>query len=174
MALNLGLQQKLKRKTTDWDESDTEEIRSLYKSGNKEFIELMNSIFTQIKAKKDVDYFIYIFTHLSEEIVDVSPFLAANINRILKMMMDYGYYKKIAEYDKLIIECGNMTFLTLMKEYLTTRRDLDKYLSSLEIYKIKKTIFVLSEKYNQKDEITYKIQMELASIDMEWRDNIDF
>ena len=88
-------------------------------------------------------------------------------------MMDWGFYKGLADMDSLVAACGNPQLLELLKEFITVRADVFKFLNNLEIYKIKKLIHDLSVKFNNRDDIVVKLEMEISQEDMDWIDHLE-
>lgn len=147
------------------------ELKRYYNQDNKDFVKIIDHSFSKIKKREDLEIFLYVFEHLKAEIIDVSPFLAANINKIFVLLIKNNYYKQIAEYSFLLENCANIKILQLLNDFIK-EKSTAKFLSTMEIYKIKKLVFDLSNKF-KKNDIVYKIQVELENEDLNWLDNID-
>lgn len=164
--------QKMHRNPTEMSQQDFLELKKMFQVQNKRFIDLLKKILAEIKNKEQLPAFFFLMEHLKDEMTDISPFLSHHLNRLFRMMLDFRYYKKIAGLDFLLLQCGNLTTLRLLKQ-LIVARDIEKFITGLEIYKLKKVIFELSGKFDKKDEITYKIQMEIAAEDTRWLENME-
>lgn len=105
------------------------------------------------------------------EVKDISPFVSSNINKVFIMMIKNNYYKQIAEYCDILDACANIKVLDLLNSF-TKGQKMGKFLTNVEIYKLKKLVFDLSKKY-KKDDIAYQIAIELEKEDNEWLENIE-
>lgn len=145
--------------------------KHFFKNDNKGFVNYMNHyLSTSIKKKEDLDKFLYLIENLKNELMDVSPFLSININRIFALMIRNNYFKQVAEYSYLLECCANIKTLDLLNECVMSK-NMVKFLSNVEIYRIKKLVFELSNKYKRND-IAYKIQVDLEKEDLNWVDTI--
>lgn len=171
MKISNEIEKKTDNDLFDLKAEDFQELKKFYHQDNKNFVHFLNKNLLKIKNKEDIEKFSYIFDNLKNEIVDVSPFLSANINRIFGIMIKNNFYKQIAEYSFLLGNCANIKTLELLNEFIKSK-NINKYLSTVEIYKIKKLVFDLSNKYKRND-IVYKIDLELEKEDIKWLDNIE-
>jgi hypothetical protein len=152
--------------------SDYDNLKDLYKSDTPQFIAIIRKFSQSINEKDEILKFSRLFDNLEEEITDISPFIAKELNKLFIIAIENNLFNPLAKYSVLIENCGNPRFLDELKR-LITRPDLDKFLSTLEVYKLKKAIYELSVKFNKKDRLVYRIEAEIADTDDVWVEDID-
>ncbi len=150
---------------------DFKELKHYFNTENKSFIKLVDRIISEYKKKEDIDKFLYLLGYMHAEVKDISPFVSSNINKVFIMMIKNNYYKQIAEYCDILDACANIKVLDLLNSF-TKGQKMGKFLTNVEIYKLKKLVFDLSKKY-KKDDIAYQIAIELEKEDNEWLENIE-
>ncbi|GEM_PF-2803208 len=150
---------------------DVIELRHYFAMENKGFIKLMDNIIAGYKKKEDIENFLCLLEYLHNEINEISPFISGNINKLFIMLIKNNYYKQIAQYSDIFESSGNIKVLELLNNFVSSQK-MGKFLSNMEIYKIKKLVLELSTKY-KKDDIVYQIAVELEKSDSEWLDSID-
>jgi hypothetical protein len=150
---------------------DVIELRHYFTMENKDFIKLIDNIIAGYKKKEDIENFLCLLEYLHYEINEISPFISGNINKLFIMMIKNNYYKQIALYCDIFESSGNIKVLELLNNFVNSQK-MGKFLSNMEIYKIKKLVLELSTKY-KKDDIVYQIAVELEKSDSEWLDSID-
>lgn len=165
--------EKVEKRTLELNEDDFIILHDYYRNENRGFRKLMKKTLQRVRSRQDLPILLLLYQNLTEEMNDISPFLTHDFNKIFRSMMDWGFYKGLAEMDSLIASCGNPQLLELLKEFITTRTDIFKILNNLEIYKIKKLIHDLSVKFNNRDDIVVKLEMELSQEDMDWIDHLE-
>jgi hypothetical protein len=165
--------EKVEKKTLELTEDDYRVLHDYYRNENRGFRKLMKKTLSKVRSRQDLPILTILYQNLTEEITDISPFLTHDFNRIFRSMMDWGFYKGIAEMDTLVAACGNPQLLENLKEFISSRTDMLKFLNNLEIYKLKKLIHDLSVKFNNRDDITIKLEMELSQEDMDWIDHLE-
>ncbi|OHD54976.1 MAG: hypothetical protein A2014_00150 [Spirochaetes bacterium GWF1_49_6] len=164
---------KVEKRTLELTDDDFRAIHDYYRAENRGFRRLMKKTLQRVRSRQDLPILNHLYQNLTEEINDISPFLAHDFNKIFRSMMDWGFYKGLADMDSLVAACGNPQLLELLKEFITVRADVFKFLNNLEIYKIKKLIHDLSVKFNNRDDIVVKLEMELSQEDMDWIDHLE-
>lgn len=171
MDLNPDIRHKFENQIFEMKIDEFQAYKHFFKADNKGFVNYMNHYMSgNIKKKEDIDKFLYLFENLKNEIMDVSPFLSVNINRIFGLMIRNNYFKQVAEYSYLLESCANIKSLDLLNECIVSK-NMVKFLTNVEIYRIKKLVFELSNKYKRND-IAYKIQVDLEKEDLNWVDMI--
>lgn len=171
MKLTEDLEIRIENDIMNLQNSDFHELKKLFHIDNKGFVTFVNKYLSRLKKKEDIDKFCFFFNGLKNEILDVSPFLSININKIFVIMIKNNFYKQVAEYSFLLENCANIKTLQLLDEFIKNKI-VSKYLTTVEIYRIKKLVFELSNKF-KKNDIAYKIQLELENEDLHWLDDID-
>jgi hypothetical protein len=171
MKISKEVAEKLENNIFCMRAEDFQELKRHYHLDNKNFVNLINNYLSIIKKKEDIEGFSFLFENLKNEIVDVSPFLASNINKIFIIMIKNKYYKQIAQYSFLLESCANIKVLELLNEFVKNK-GIGKFLTSVEVYRIKKLVFELSNKF-KKNDVAYKIQLELEKEDLKWLDDIE-
>jgi hypothetical protein len=171
MKISSEIMQKIEINVFDMMADDFQELKRFYHHDKKSFVKLVDDYIIKIKKKEDIDRFLYFFEGLKNEIAEVAPFLVNNINKIFVLLIKNNYYKQIAEYSFILDNCANVKVLQLLDDFVRGKNAF-KLLTSMEIYKIKKLIFTLSNKF-KRDDIAYKIQVELENTDMNWLDHIE-
>lgn len=150
---------------------DFKELKHYFITENKSFIKLVDTIFNDYKKREDVDKFLYFLMLMHPEVKDISPFVSFNINKVFVMMIKNNYYKQIAEFCDILEACANIKVLDLLNAF-TKSQKMGKFLTNVEIYKLKKLVFDLSKKY-KKDDIAYQIEVELEKVDNEWIESVE-
>jgi len=148
-----------------------EELKNIFKKDSRLFIQNINKNLSFIKAKEDIEDFCLFVENLKEEIEDVSPFLSEQINRIFCLMIKKHFYKEVANYISLIEKCVNFETITLLKAMITNK-NIEKFITTLDIYRIKKLIFEVSKKKKNTENIFLKIKLEPEQPILEWLDII--
>lgn len=171
MELSTKMLSMLYGTTFDLKIEDFQELKRFYSCENKNFVKVMDKVFGEYKKKEDIEKFLFLLLYLKDEIKDISPFLSGNINRLFVLMIKNNYFKQIAQYSDILESCANIKVLELLNDF-TKSRNMGKFLTNVEIYKLKKLVFDLSNKY-KKDEIAYQIEVALEKNDSEWLENIE-
>ena len=171
MKISKEVSEKLENNVFSLKTDDFQELKRFYCMDNKEFVNLINNFLIMVKKKEDIESFSFLFDNLKNEIVDISPFLASNINKIFLIMIKNKYYKQIAQYSFLLERCANIRVLDMLNEFIKNK-GIGKFLTTVEVYKIKKLVFELSGKF-KKNDVAYKIQLELEKEDLKWLDDIE-
>ncbi|OHD53918.1 MAG: hypothetical protein A2Y33_00725 [Spirochaetes bacterium GWF1_51_8] len=162
--------EKIERRPLELNDEDFRALRDLYRNENGAFRRIMKRAVGRIRGKNDLPVVGHLYRNLTDELIDISPFLSQEFNRLFRSVIDWGIFKSLAELDALIAACGNPQLLAILKEQVIVRTDLYKYINNLEIYKIKKTVHDLAVKFNKMDDIVVKLEMELSAEDMNWMD----
>jgi hypothetical protein len=171
MDMNGEFKNKFENSLFEMKLDDFQVPKHYFKTDNKGFVNYSNRYLSNfIKKKEDIDKFLFLFNHLKNELIDISPFLSSNINRIFGLMIKNNYFKQVAEYSYLLESCANIKTLELLDEFILSK-NMIKFLSNVEIYKIKKLVFDLSNKFKRSD-IAIKIQVELEKEDLNWIDTL--
>ncbi len=171
MELSANLLAMLNANIFDMRIEDFQELKRFYSCENKSFMKIMDKAIGEFKKKEDIEKILFLLLYLKDEIKDISPFLSNNINRIFSLMIKNNYFKQIAQYSDILEACANIKVLELLNEF-TKSRNMGKFLTNVEIYKLKKLVFDLSNKY-KKDDVAYQIEIALENQDSEWLENIE-
>lgn len=156
----------------DISNDELHQLKHLYKLDNLNFIEIIKSFFKSINAD-NLDNFYFILEKLNDEIVDIAPFLSKPINQIFKLILKNKMYKKYAKISYLLQHSGDVKTLDILKDLLIAP-NIEKILSGVEIYQIKKSIYILAKKFDKKDDVTYRIESEIAEIDAKWIEDLEY
>jgi hypothetical protein len=150
---------------------DLQELKNRFISDNKGFIKRIDDILIEFKKKEDIDNFLILLNFMHDELKEISPFVSGNINKVFIIMLKNNKYKQIAQNCDILESCANIRVLDILIAF-TASQKMGKFLTNVEIYKIKKLVLDLSNKY-KKDDIVYQIDVDLEKPDKEWLDGID-
>ena len=153
------------------DRIDFEALRAEYALDRNRFTESMERILGQTKKKDDIEEILELFTALKREIADIAPFLTQVINPVFTLMIKNHYYKQIAEQSALLELCANITVYKLLED-LTAQKNTLRFLTTFEVYQIRKMVMALARKFQQ-DDVAYRLELELEKEDLNWRDTVD-
>ena len=171
MKLTTEIETKAEDSLLEFTMDDFLELKRFYNQDNKNFVKFIDRCLSSVRKKEDLEGFLYFFENIKTEIIDVSPFLAANINKIVVLLIKNNYYKQIAEYSFLLENCANIKILQMLNDFIKGK-SASKFLTTMEQYKIKKLVFDLTNKFKNND-VVYKIDVELENEDLNWMDNIE-
>ncbi len=171
MELSSRLLNELSQNVMNLTIEDFQEMKHYYSTENKNFIKLIDRIVGEYKKKENIPEFLYLMEFLHSEIKDISPFISNNINKVFVLMIKNNHYKQIAQYCDVLDVCANIKVLDLLNVF-TRGQKMGKFLTNVEIYKLKKLVFDLSNKYKRND-IAYQIEIDLEKQDSEWLENIE-
>ncbi|MGA2143297.1 MAG: hypothetical protein ABSG94_12905 [Brevinematales bacterium] len=157
--------------TIELGPEDLKELKKYFIMDNKGFIKLIDSILGEYKKKDDIENFLYLLNFMHNEFKEISPFVSGNINKVFIIMLKNNNYKQIAQNCDILESCANVRVLELLQAF-TAGQKMGKFLTNVEIYKIKKLVLDLSKKY-KKDDIVYQIDVDLEKPDNEWLDSIE-
>lgn len=166
MELSPELMRKIDSNILELDMSDFQELKRFYMHNNKAFIQLINKIISKYNKREDLDGFLHLVDYLSVEIEDIAPFLSKAINKIFILMLKNNYYKQIAQYSNIVGACASIRVLELLNNFVKGKAA-NKFLTSVETYKIKKLVYELLTKYKNED-VAHRIQLELEKEDLGW------
>lgn len=171
MALPPELIAKLESSSSELTQNEIELVKKTAKTNNAYFVETIDSVLCLVKKKEDVDGFITLMELFHKEILSVTHFLTGNINRITLLLLKNHFYNQIVLLIPFLEICGNIKTLESLADKISDLK-ISKYLTSMEIYQIRKLVFEMSRKLKQSD-ITYKIEVELQKEDLDWRDHFE-
>ena len=167
----LEWEERLKNSQIELNQDEIKEIKKIYQYHAKKFIQIINNINSKIKSISETKQFFFLLDTFKDEIVDVSPFLSKFINRIFNIIYKNNQYKTIAQYSYILEYCGNVKMIDILNDIIKNK-SINKFLDTMEIYKIKKTIHELTNRFNKKD-ITIEIETNIDNPDLQWIDRID-
>lgn len=150
---------------------DIEALRGEFALDKNKFTETVENILLQVRKKEDIESVLELFTGLKNEIGDISPFLSSAINPVLTLMIKNHYYKQISEHAGLFELCANITVYRLLEDLINQKNHI-RFLTTFEVYRIKKMLVFLAKKF-QKDDVAYRLELELEKEDLNWRDTVD-
>ncbi len=161
-----------KEEWTQWDENLIGQLKQIYTRDIKEFHQAIRELLERVQGQVSYELFIELNLGMEEELQECAPFIASELNRIFIQIIKKNYLKYIPPLIQLMEMAGSRELLDQLK-WLISNVELNRILSTLDVYNIKKTIYTLAQRFSQKDELIYKIEMEIRDIDMDWQDEID-
>jgi len=151
------------------------EIKQIFKLDKMSFISIINDfvlkIIKQQDKKENLDKFCEVFNNLYNEVLEISNFLNKKINKIFVLLIKNKYYKSICNFNEIMINCGNKKLIDLLEILINSKNEI-KFLSNIEIYQIKKTIFFLKQKYNKNNSVVYSLKFDVEQEDINWIEEI--
>jgi hypothetical protein len=170
MKVAQAIVSKMENRFSEMTLEEIQEVKSVYQQDNKFFIRWMEELLSKIKKKEDIEKFIFYISQLKSEFLEIAPFLSRQLNRIFVLMLKNNSYRAVAESVSLLESCANVRILEILDEFTKNKSAL-KFLSSVEIYKLKKITYQLAQKF-EKTDIAYQIQLELENEDLKWIDHL--
>lgn len=152
-------------------EFDIDGLRADYARDKKVFSETVEKYFQQVRKKEDVEPVLEFISALKCEIGEIAPFLSSSINPVFTLMIRNHYYKQIAEHADLFETCANITVYRLLED-LVGRKEPFRFLTQVEVYRLKKLALFLAKKF-RKNDVAYRLELELEKEDLEWRDSVE-
>lgn len=146
-------------------------LRSLFKKDTRIFIKKIASYISSVKKKEDMEVFYSLAENLGEEIKDISPFISSELNRIFCMMVKFHFYKEVANFISIISSCINIKTVEVISKMIS-EPGLEKYITSLDVYKIKRLIFDVYQKREKFKNIVLEFNFEVADPFLSWVDII--
>lgn len=150
---------------------EIEDLRADFSRDKKKFTEAVETIFLKARKKEDVEKVLELVSLLRNEIGEIAPFLSAAINPFLTLMIRNHYYKQVSEHTGLFESCANISVYRLLED-LIGRKEPFRFLTTLEVFRIKKLALFLAKKFHKAD-VAYRLELELEKEDLEWRDSVD-
>ena len=146
-------------------------LKSVFKKDMKQFTKLVSSFLEKVKTKNDIENFCLLAESLSDELHELAPFIAEFLNPVFQFMIKSHYYREVAKYISLISNCANYKTIEMLKEMID-KKDISKFIASVDMYKIKKLIFDVSQKKKTNENISLKLELEINEPELSWIDII--
>lgn len=151
------------------DRGRVKPYQDLFQKDKKEFTRWVGESIRNVKKKEEIEPLLSLFQGLIEEICEIAPFQAANLNRFFQTLIRFRYFKQLCDLSDILEPIANPKTIDELTELLKVR-DLNRCINTVDIYKIKKIVFSQGEK-QKKSDITIQLSVELEDPDLEWNDN---
>lgn len=142
-------------------------LKNLFKKDSKAFIKDIKEYLSYLRKEKDIKKFSILIENLNEEITDVAPFLAENLNYMFSLMIKKHYYREVVKYMGIIEKSVSFETMELLKNMIAIP-NITKYIENVDIYRIKKLIFETSKRKKSTDNIFLKSSLEIESPETDW------
>ena len=165
----------LKKKTeTDFNfnEKEIKSFEMLYREDSRSFVFKLSEKLNTFENEKQWPRLLEFYQRLYSEITDTAPFASKAWNRIFQLLLRKKIVKAIVDFNHLIFESADPFLIDQLKKLINSS-DI-KILDRVEIYRLKKLIYDLEKKYENKDDLLFKINMDVHEPDLSWKNHIDF
>lgn len=155
-----------------WDDGLVTELKALFHQDPRVFYDRLRELLARVNTTVSCELLKELYLQMDQEFNEAAPFIAGALNRVFSLILRKNYFSFIPVFTSLMEAVGSRELLDQLKQLLNLP-DLSRSLSTLDIYNIKKTIYQLANRFSQKDELVYRIEMEIRDLDLEWQDDIE-
>ncbi len=142
-------------------------LKNLFKKDSKAFIRDIKEYLSYLRKEKDIKNFSILIENLNEEITDVAPFLAENLNYMFSLMIKKHHYREVVKYMGIIEKSVSFETMELLKSMIAIP-NITRYIENVDIYRIKRLIFETSKRKKNTDNIFLKSSLEIESPETDW------